>query len=131
MSERKLVTQQRTLPWRGMIVNVIPGHAVTALPPVLASELGRTLRLDGRRLGVLRSGGLEVCCTCGHSGRVPVPDLIARHGEYARLRDVIAALRCSSCGSRQIREVRWLGASNGRLPANIDRVPVQSKRRGG
>ena len=127
MSERSPTTQQRTVPWPGMIMTVISGRSAHARPPVLASELGRTLRFDGRRLGVLGNGSLEVKCTCGHSGRVPLADLIARHGENARLRDVVIAMRCSACGSRQIREVRWHRCSRGRLPANTDRVPVQCR----
>ena len=105
MIRRNLISQHSTVPWPGMLVTVIPGQTAVARPPVLAGELGRTLRFDGRRLGVLGNGSLEVKCTCGHSGRVPLADLIARHGENERLRDVVIAMRCSACGSRQIREV--------------------------
>ena len=120
MSERSPTTQQRTLPWPGMIMTVISGRPAPARPPVLASELGRTLRFDGRRLGVLGNGSLKLKCTCGNSGRIPLADLVARHGEFARLRDVTAAMRCSSCGKRQIQEVQWLGRSKGRASCDGD-----------
>ena len=120
MSERSPTTQQRTVPWPGMIMTVISGRSAHARPPVLASELGRTLRFDGRRLGVLGNGSLKLKCTCGNSGRVPLVDLVARHGEHARLRDVIAAMCCSLCGRRQIQEVQWLGRSNGRESGDGD-----------
>lgn len=119
MSERSLFTRQRTLPWPGMIVTVIPGRSAPARPTVLVSEPGRTLRFDGRRLGVIGNGNLQVTCTCGHSGRVPVRDLVSRHGKNARLRDVVTAMRCSACGSRQIREVRWHRCSSGRGPGSL------------
>lgn len=120
MIRRNLISQHSTVPWPGMLVTVIPGRTAVARPPVLASELGRTLRFDGRRLGVLGNGRLEVKCTCGHSGRVPLADLVAGHGEHARLRDVIAAMCCSSCGRREIQEVQWLGRSNGRESGDGD-----------
>ena len=78
-------------------------------PPVIALQLGRLLRLDGRRLGLLGGTTLQVECRCGHSGHVPVADLVARHGRDARVRDVVATMRCASCGGRHIKEVHWPG----------------------
>ena len=81
----------------------------TPCPPVVTFQLGREFRLDGRRLGLLGSTALHVECACGHSGRVLVAGLIARHGSEARVRDAVSSIRCGSCRKRQIREVRWLG----------------------
>ncbi|MXY33649.1 MAG: hypothetical protein F4Y60_06085 [Boseongicola sp. SB0664_bin_43] len=78
-------------------------------PPVVATVLGRTWRLDGRRLGLLGSTLLQVRCGCGHSGVVPVAELMSRHGRDARVRDAVASMRCGSCGSLDLAEVRWLG----------------------
>ena len=99
MPERSIAARNRRLPWSAVIV---------------ASELGRTLRIDGRRLGLLGSAAtLQVSCGCGHAGHVSVADLVSRHGGNARVRDVAAALRCRHCGKRNIREVRWLSGECG------------------
>lgn len=76
-------------------------------PPVVALQLGRVLHLDGRRLGLLGSTMLQVSCSCGHSGQVPVAELVSRHGSAARVRDVVASMRCRSCGEQRIQEVFW------------------------
>lgn len=123
MSDGRFLTRARTVPLPGMLAAVVAGR-----PRVVASGQGRTLRLDGRRLGLLRNGSLKVKCTCGHSGRIPMADLVSRHGECARLRDAVAAMRCSCCGKRQIREVKWQGCASAPLPANTDRVPVNGIR---
>ncbi len=73
-----------------------------------ASRQDPELRLEGRRLGRLRGGTLRITCGCGHSGDVPVAALLARHGEDARVRDAIATMRCSDCGARRVKEIRWL-----------------------
>ena len=73
-----------------------------------ASREDRELRLEGRRLGRLRGGTLRITCGCGHSGDVAVAALVARHGEDARVRDVIATMRCSGCGARRVQGIRWL-----------------------
>ena len=152
MSERSLVTQQRTLPWPGMIVTVIPGlsgrsvHSGPSrrIPPSRfrskqaasqraaktdfetlfkdrpagtgqdedASRQDRELRLEGRRLGRLRGGSLRITCGCGHSGDVPVLALVSRHGQEARVGDAAASMRCSACGGRRIREIRWLASED-------------------
>ena len=78
------------------------GHAEAA------SRQDRELRLEGRRLGRLRGGTLRITCGCGHSGDVPVAALVARHGEDARVRDAVDSMRCSGCGARRIKEIRWL-----------------------
>ena len=78
-------------------------------PPVIALQLGRLLRLDGRRLGLLGGTTLQVECRCGHSGQVPIAELVARHGREARVRDVVAKMSCESCGGRHIKEVHWPG----------------------
>ena len=74
-----------------------------------ASRQDLELRLEGRRLGRLRGGTLRITCGCGHSGDVPVAALVAWHGEEARVRDAVATMRCSGCGARHVREIRWLG----------------------
>jgi metal-dependent hydrolase (beta-lactamase superfamily II) len=61
---------------------------------------------------VLGSTVLQVSCGCGHSGQVLVADLVARHGRGARVRDVVAGMRCRSCGIQRIQTVRWLGSSS-------------------
>ncbi|MXY34347.1 MAG: hypothetical protein F4Y60_09715 [Boseongicola sp. SB0664_bin_43] len=86
-----------------------PGPSARHSPPVVATVLGRPWRLDGRRLGLLGSTTLQVRCSCGHSGAVPVAELMSRHGRDARVRDAVASMRCGSCGSRDLEEVRWLG----------------------
>ena len=78
-------------------------------PPVIALQLGRLLRLDGRRLGLLGGTTLKVECRCGHSGQVPIAELVARHGREARVRDVVATMNCASCDGRHIKEVHWPG----------------------
>ena len=78
-------------------------------PPVVAFQLGRELRLDGRRLGLLGSTALHVECACGHSGRVSVEGLVSRHGSEARVRDAVASMRCRHCHESRIKQVRWLG----------------------
>ena len=78
-------------------------------PPVIALQLGRILRLDGRRLGLLGGTTLQVECRCGHSSQVPVADLVARHGREARVRDAVSLMRCAGCGGRHIKEVHWAG----------------------
>ena len=74
-----------------------------------ASRQDLELRLEGRRLGRLRGGTLRITCGCGHSGEVPVAALVAWHGEDARVRDAIATMRCSGCGARHVKGIRWLG----------------------
>ena len=86
-----------------------PGQSARHPPPVVATVRGRPLRLDGRRLGLLGSAALQVRCSCGHSGPVPVSELVSRHGPDARVRDAVASMRCRSCGGLDIEEVRWLG----------------------
>ncbi|MYE10368.1 MAG: hypothetical protein F4X99_01630 [Gammaproteobacteria bacterium] len=76
--------------------------------PEAASRAETALRLEGRRLGRLRGGSLRILCVCGHSGDVPVAALVARHGEEARVRDAVAAMRCGACGAQRVAEVRWL-----------------------
>lgn len=80
-----------------------------ACPPVIALQLGRILRLDGRRLGLLGGTTLQVECSCGHSSLVPIADLVSRHGHEARVRDTVTSMRCAGCGGRHIKEVHWLG----------------------
>ena len=82
---------------------------VGACPPVIALQLGRILRLDGRRLGLLGGTTLQVECRCGHSSQVPVVDLVSRHGRETRVRDAVTSMRCAGCGERHIKEVHWLG----------------------
>ena len=80
------------------------------LPPVVATDLGRLWRMDGRRLGLLGRPTLLVLCSCGHSGVVPVAELMSRQGRDARVRDAVASMRCRCCcGGLDIKEVRWLG----------------------
>ena len=78
-------------------------------PPVVAFQLGRIFRLDGRRLGHLAGTHLQVRCRCGHSGTVPVNALARQHGSETRVRDAVASMRCRHCGERLVEEVRWLG----------------------
>ncbi len=78
-------------------------------PPVLVSQFGRQLRLEGRRLGLLGSTALHVSCSCGHAGVVSVADLVATHGGETRVRDAVRSIQCGCCGTRQVTEVRWLG----------------------
>ena len=66
------------------------------------------LRLEGRRLGRLQGGTLRITCGCGHSGDVPVLALVSRHGQEARVGDAVATMRCSGCGARRVKEIRWL-----------------------
>ncbi len=73
-----------------------------------ASRQDLELRLEGRRLGRLRGGTLRITCACGHSGDVPVAALVAWHGEDTRVRDAVATMRCSGCGARHVKEIRWL-----------------------
>ena len=75
-----------------------------------ASRQALDLRLDGRRLGRLRGGSLRITCECGHSGDVPVLALVSRHGQEARVGDAVASMRCSACGGRRIRGIRWLAS---------------------
>ena len=86
-----------------------PGLPARHSPPVVATVLGRPWRLDGRRLGLLGSTTLQVRCGCGHSGAVSVAELVSRHGLDARVRDAVASMRCGSCGSLDLEEVRCLG----------------------
>ncbi len=83
-------------------------HSAAASQAEVASRQDLALRLEGRRLGNLRGGKLKIVCGCGHSGDVPVPALVARHGEEARVGDAIASMRCGTCGARRVTEVRWL-----------------------
>lgn len=78
-------------------------------PPVIALQLGRILRLDGRRLGLLGGTTLQVECSCGHSSQVSVSDLVSRHGREIRVRDAVTSMRCAGCGGRHIKEVHWRG----------------------
>ena len=77
-----------------------------------ASRQALDLRLDGRRLGRLRGGSLRITCGCGHSGDVPVLALVSRHGQEARVGDAVDSMRCSACGARRIREIRWLASED-------------------
>ena len=86
-----------------------PERSAGSCPPVIALQVGRLLRLDGRRLGVLGGTALQVECRCGHSSQVRVADLVSRHGREARVRDVVATMNCASCGGRHIKEVHWPG----------------------
>ena len=86
-----------------------PGKAGQPRPPVVTFQLGRALRLDGRRLGLIGSTALHVECACGHSGRVSVAGLVARHGGATRVREAVRSIQCSCCQKRQITDVRWLG----------------------
>lgn len=86
-----------------------PGPSAHHSPPVVATVLGRHWRLDGRRLGLLGSTTLQVRCGCGHSGLVPVAELLTRHGRDARVRNAVELMRCRSCGGSDLEEVRWLG----------------------
>lgn len=83
-----------------------PGLSARQSPPVVATVLGRLWRLDGRRLGLLGSTMLQVRCSCGHSGLVPVAELMTRHGRDARVRDAVASMRCRNCDGLDIEEVR-------------------------
>ena len=78
-------------------------------PRVVAFQLGRIFRLDGRRLGHLAGTHLQVRCRCGHSGTVPVDALATQHGSETRVRDAVASMRCRRCRERLVEEVRWLG----------------------
>lgn len=101
--------------------DVVPGRReCRPCPPVFSLQVGRVLRLDGRRLGLLGSTMLQVSCSCGHAGRVPVAELVARHGDEVRVRDAVAAMRCRDCGKQRIREVRWLGCTSGHASASIE-----------
>ena len=87
-----------------------PGLSARNSPPIVATVLGRPWRLDGRRcLGLLGSTKLQVQCSCGHSGLVPIAELVARHGWDVRVRDAVASMRCRSCGGLDLDQVRWLG----------------------
>ncbi len=66
------------------------------------------MRCEGRRLGHFRGGTLRITCGCGHSGDVPVLALVSRHGQEARVGDAVATMRCSGCGARRVKEIRWL-----------------------
>ena len=81
-------------------------------PNEAAFRQGHELRLEGRRLGRLRGGSLRITCGCGHSGDVPVLALVSRHGQEARVGDAVASMRCSACGGRRIREIRWLASED-------------------
>ena len=81
----------------------------TPCPPVVTFQQGREFRLDGRRLGLLGSTALHVQCACGHSGRVSVAGLVAKHGSNVRVRDAVSSIRCGRCRKQHIKEVRWLG----------------------
>lgn len=104
----------RTTPWFDppsgrMPLAALEGRPTATCPPVVTFQLGMEFRVDGRRLGLLGSIALHVECACGHSGRVSVAGLVARHGSEARVCDAASSMRCRSCQEQDIKQVRWLG----------------------
>ena len=75
------------------------------LPSVAPASGMPRLRVDGLRLDALDCAFLQVECTCGHVGEVPVAPLIARHGRAVRVRDSLGTVRCSSCRKQAIHRV--------------------------
>lgn len=97
------------LPGRAAHLAVHQTPAAAPRPRVVTFQLGREFRLGGRRLGLLGSTALHVECACGHSGRVSVAGLVAKHGSEARVRDAVRSIRCGNCGKQHIKEIRWVG----------------------
>lgn len=99
---------RRWAPRRGMPLAAPRKPAAARFPRVVTYELGRALRLEGRRLGLLGRTALHVRCSCGHADLVSVADLVATHGGETRVRDAVRSIRCGSCRKRQIKKIRWL-----------------------
>ncbi len=75
------------------------------LPSVAPASGMPRLRVDRLRLDALDCPFLQVECTCGHVGEVPVAPLIARYGRAVRARDSLGTVRCSSCRKQAIHRV--------------------------
>lgn len=78
------------------------------LPPVQPASNFKHLKVDGLRLDMLDCAFLQVECTCGHVGKVPVAPLVSRFGRATRVREALHATRCSRCDKQKIRKVRVL-----------------------